>query len=194
MQTGITTDTVTEARALLRASGVPLSTKELRNITVLDYGLGDVRTEGLQNITLLRTARLEVKVQVLLADQSVPQHVHLPYAGNPGKEETIRVLWGTLRLYRNGPDTLREGCIPPGKERYYSLRNETVLRSGNQTTIAPGEWHWFQGGNNGVVAMSFYTRADNSHNRYADPSAYFSVCMRTMKSVVERCHESGQNR
>ena len=161
------------ALGMLNGCGLRLSSAERNSLKVLDYGLGDVRREGLQNITLVCTERIEIKIQILLPNQSVPQHVHPPYHGNPGKEETIRVVHGELRLYLDGADTMRVGVPPAGKEEYYTLRNERVLGAGQQWTIEPGIEHWFQGGGEGAVALSFYTRADNTHNSYADPQASF---------------------
>lgn len=162
-----------EARSLARRSGIPLSDDELAGMRLLDYGLGQPRIEGLQNVTLVCTERLEVKIQVLLPRQTVPQHVHPPYDTNPGKEESIRVLWGSLCVCRAGEDTMKEAVIPEGKAACYTLRHECVLVPALTITIPPDEEHWFQAGNEGCVALSAYTRADNTRNRFADPAASF---------------------
>ena len=172
--TALTGDTLrAQARALLEQSAVSLTPSELQNLRVLDYGLGHPRVEGLQNITLLVTERLEVKVQILLPGQTVPEHLHPPYDHTDGKEENIRVVRGSLRVYLEGPDTMREGVLPAGKGAWYTVRNERILGPGQNISILPGRYHWFQGGSQGVVALSFYTRADNTRNRYRDPGASF---------------------
>ncbi len=163
-----------QAGELLVRSGFPVSDDERSNLCLLDFGLGQPHVEGLQNITLVRTDRVEVKVQILLPRQTVPQHVHPPYDNNPGKEESIRCLWGRMYVCLDGPDTRAESVVPPGKEQYYTAACERTLCPGEQTTIAPGLAHWFQGGPQGAVALSFYSRADNGHNRYADPHASFT--------------------
>lgn len=162
-----------QARELLELSGFPVSDTERAQLRLLDFGLGRPRVEGLQNITLLCTDRVEVKVQILLPRQTVPQHLHPPYDGNRGKEESISCVWGSVHVCVEGPHTRSEAVVPTGKERYYTVGHERTLCTGEQITIRPGVAHWYQGGCEGAVALSFYTRADNGRNRYADPGASF---------------------
>jgi D-lyxose ketol-isomerase len=172
----VSEELTSECRRLLGHCGLALSEEELSSIRLIDYGLEDPRVEGLQNVTLTSTDRLQVKVQVLLPNQTVPQHVHPPYESNLGKEESIRVLWGSLRVYLDGLDTMRDGVMPEGKEQYYTLRNECLLGPSQRVTILPDTEHWFQGGSEGCVALSVYTRADESRNRFADPRASYARC------------------
>ena len=166
----VTLDRVcSKARALIRASGTPVTDEELQQLTVIDFGLGNVEREGVQTIDLLSTDRLRIKLLVLLPDQTLPQHLHPPYPGDAGKQETVRLVFGRMRVYLPGKDTMKEGFIVTGKEAFYTLRHEVVLTPVKQLTLKPGVEHWFQAGPEGAVTYSFYTQADEGFNRFADP-------------------------
>jgi D-lyxose ketol-isomerase len=70
--------------------------EEADSIEVADFGLGNLEKEGVQALALVQTDRISVKVLALLPDQTVPEHWHPPVDGDPGKEETIRVITGTV--------------------------------------------------------------------------------------------------
>jgi len=158
-----------QARALIGRSGFPTTAEEMERLTVNDLGLGNAREEGFTYVDILLSPRLRISVLVLLPRQSLPQHVHPPYENDPGKEETIRVLYGECRLYVPGPANNPGAVIPSGKERYYTARHEIVLGRGEQYYVAPNVEHWFQGGEAGAVTLSLYNRADESKNVFYDP-------------------------
>jgi D-lyxose ketol-isomerase len=158
-----------EALDRIRASGLVLSAAEQGRLAVLDFGLGDVMQEGLEVVHYLSSQRMDIKVCVLFDGQTVPEHLHPPYGGQEGKEETLRVLSGCLRLYVPGDGVSREPDVPRGKEDFYTLRKEIVLYPGQQHTIAPNTWHWFQGGDGGAVFLAHYSKADDSFNLWKDP-------------------------
>ncbi len=70
--------------------------EETDGIEVADFGLGNLEKEGVQALALVQTDRISVKVLALLPDQTVPEHWHPPVDDDPGKEETIRVITGTV--------------------------------------------------------------------------------------------------
>ncbi|MEJ2057149.1 MAG: hypothetical protein P8X39_04855, partial [Desulfofustis sp.] len=88
----------------------------------------------------------------------------------PGKQETIRHIWGDLRFYVEGADTIREGFIVAGKEKVYTLRHELVLTPGDQLSFEPYEKHWFQGGERGAVLYSFSTTVRDGLDGFTDPA------------------------
>jgi len=100
----------------------------------------------------------------------LPEHWHPPVGSDPGKEETVRVVWGTVYCYVDGPDTLAKGFIPKAKEAVYSLRHELVFKPGDQFTFAPGKKHWFQGGSEGAVLYSFSSVARDVLDGFTDPN------------------------
>jgi len=158
-----------QAARLMEAAGIRLSSGEREAIAVADFGLGRLETEGAQILTFVDTDRIAAKVIALLPGQTLPEHWHRPVGSDPGKEETLRVIAGPLYLYTPGPDTLREGRIPPGKEQVYSVRHERVMRLGDQVTLAPGDVHWFQAGPTGAVLYSFSTTARDILDGFTDP-------------------------
>jgi D-lyxose ketol-isomerase len=164
-----------DSAALIERCGFALSPRDWQTFRILDYGLGDVRRQGLQNVTLLQTGRIESKIQVLLPRQTVPEHCHPARGADPGKEESIRVLWGSIVVFIEGAPTPGFGTAPAGKEHVYTLPHGRILRPGAQITLEPGQAHWFQGGREGAVALSWYTRAPNAHTTFTDPQARFTA-------------------
>jgi D-lyxose ketol-isomerase len=157
------------AAAMIRASGIHITDEETQKVEVADFGLSRLETEGAQILTLVATDRLAVKLVALFANQTLPEHWHPPVGDDPGKEETARVVWGTLRYYIGGDDNMREGLIPAGKENVYTLRHEVILKPGGQITLEPGAKHWFQAGEQGAVLYSFSSVARDVLDRFTDP-------------------------
>ena len=157
------------ANQLLRQAGILLTDREQSSIEVADFGLSNLAVEGAQILTLVQTARLSVKLLALMPYQTEPEHWHPPVGGDPGKEETVRHLYGDLYFYVDGADGLSRGYIPDGKEAAYSMRHEIVLLPGEQLTCQPGDKHWFQAGPRGAVLFSFSTVARDILDCFTDP-------------------------
>lgn len=158
------------AEALLKNAHVVLSRAEMDGMELADFGLGDWRTEGAQIATFLSTERVGFKVICLLPDQTLPEHWHTAVGDDPGKEETFRVVHGTLRLYLPGADTICEGHIPAGKAPWYTCRNERILCAPQQITLEPGVKHWLQGGEEGCVVYSISSTARCALDPFTDPA------------------------
>jgi D-lyxose ketol-isomerase len=159
-----------QAKDLIHKSGLVLSVDEWSQLAVNDMGLGDITSEGFAFVDILRSPQLRITVLVLLPHQTLPQHVHPPYEGEPGKEETLRVLHGHTKVFVEGRAS-KDVRIPAGKERYYTARQEITLETGGQCTIAPGVKHWFQAGSEGSVNMTFQNRVDETKNIFDDPNS-----------------------
>ena len=141
-----------KAGEMIRKSGIRITDKELvDSIEVVDFGLNDLEKEGAQILTLVQTERISVKVLVLFPHQTEPEHWHPPVGNDPGKEETIRIISGTCYFYIPGEASVTEGFIPEGKEEYYTVRKEIVMKPTDQITLDPGVKHWFQAGSEGTV-------------------------------------------
>ncbi len=164
-----------EVARSIEEAGIHLSASELERMAVVDFGLGDLRREGVEYVDILLSDRLRTTVLVLLPNQTLPQHYHPAYEDCPGKEETVRCVRGEIRVYVPGRDTVERGGVVEGKERWYTARHEIVLRPGDSYTIAPAVPHWFQAGPEGAVTYGFYSRVDESRNVFADP-AVSAVC------------------
>jgi D-lyxose ketol-isomerase len=163
------------AALMITRSGIRIRADEKAGIEVVDFGLGRLEEEGVQVLTLLQTGRISVKVLVLMPNQTEPEHWHPPVGDDPGKEETIRVVSGTVFFYVQGEDTLKHGFLVKGKEEYYTLRHEIILKPGDQITFQPGEKHWFQARDEGAVLFSFSSVARDAMDRFTDPDIVRTV-------------------
>jgi len=126
--------------------------KEIDEMDVADFGLNNLMVEGGQMLTFFNTDRVSAKVIALFPGQTLPEHWHTAFGKDPGKEETIRAVWGTLYFYKEGKDTLKMAKIPKEKEDCYTAREEYIMTPGSQITIEPGVKHWFQAGEEGAVS------------------------------------------
>ena len=157
------------AAEMIRQAGIKITEKEANSVGIVDFGLSNLEKEGVQVLTLIQTERISVKVLVLFPNQTEPEHWHPPVGDDPGKEETVRVISGIVYFYIPGEDTLKKGFIPEGKEDYYTVRKEIVMKSSDQITLAPGEKHWFQARDKGAVMYSFSTIARDALDQFTDP-------------------------
>ena len=157
------------AAEMIRQAGIKITEKEANSVGIVDFGLSNLEKEGVQVLTLIQTERISVKVLVLFPNQTEPEHWHPPVGDDPGKEETVRVISGIVYFYIPGEDTLKEGFIPEGKENYYTMRKEIVMKPSDQITLAPGEKHWFQVRDKGAVMYSFSTIARDALDQFTDP-------------------------
>jgi D-lyxose ketol-isomerase len=159
-----------ESLTYLKRAGIELSPKEIEEFEVADFGLGTIREIGLQLVVYINTERCCAKELVLLPKQTCPQHSHPPVGESPGKEETFRCRMGTVFLYVPGPATEKPMATPPkGREQYYTVWNEIVLRPGEQYTLQPNTPHWFQAGEEGAVISEFSTKSTDEFDIFADP-------------------------
>jgi D-lyxose ketol-isomerase len=156
--------------SMLRKAGIVIRDYEISEIEVVDFGLSHLEVEGVQVFTMVDTGRVASKVLVLFPNQTEPQHWHPRVGDDPGKQETIRHIWGDLRFYVDGDDDMREGFIVEGKEDFYSLRHEIVLQPGDQLTFEPLEKHWFQAGPRGAVLYSISTTVKDGLDGFSDPA------------------------
>lgn len=151
-------------------AGLYLTEREKGGLEVADLGLGEFETTGLVLHTYVNTERVCAKELVLLPRQTCPQHKHPPVDGDPGKEETFRCRWGKLYLYVEGEPTAAPQVRPPeGRRDTYTVFHEVVLEPGDQYTLAPDTWHWFQAGGEGAVVSEFSTRSRDEEDLFTDP-------------------------
>jgi D-lyxose ketol-isomerase len=159
-----------QAAEMIRQAGMTITDAEADSIEVVDFGLSNLDKEGVQVLTWVQTDRISVKVLAMLPNQTEPEHWHPPVEDDPGKEETIRVIAGTVYFYVAGEDSLNEGFIVEGKDDCYTMRREIVMKPGDQLTLAPGEKHWFQARDDGAVMYSFSTIARDALDQFTDPN------------------------
>jgi len=157
------------AADMIRKAGLRITDKEAEGIEVVDFGLSRLSQEGVQVLSLVQTERISVKALVLFPNQTEPEHWHPPVGGDPGKEETVRVISGIVYFYIPGENTFKEGFLVDGKEHCYTVRHELVMRAGDQITLEAGMKHWFQARNEGAVMFSFSTVARDAMDQFTDP-------------------------
>ncbi len=158
------------AADILAAAGFALTDEERSRIEIADMGLGEFETTGLALLVYVNTPRVCAKELVLFPRQTCPQHRHPPVGGGPGKEETFRCRAGEVLLYVAGaPSTSPRGTPPHHRAGTYSVWHEIVLHPGEQYTIPPDTWHWFQAGPDGAIVSEFSTHSTDEHDVFADP-------------------------
>ncbi len=156
-----------EGTALIKRTGLAITDAEWATLKANDFGLGRLRIEGFVFIDLLRTNRIRITLLVLLPNQTLPEHLHPTYPGEPGKEETLRCLWGETRVVMPG-DPTPDLVIPSGKDAFYTSRHAVTIRPGEQCTVPPVTRHWFQAGPEGAVNLAFQNRVDETLNIFTE--------------------------
>lgn len=162
----------------LTKAGVVLSEKERENIEVASWGFNDLQHLGLEILTYVNTERVCAKELVLFPGQTCIQHIHPTTPEKPGKEETFRCRWGEVYLYVPGEQTARPKAVKPaGHEQYLTCSHEIVLHPGEQYTLMPHTWHWFQAGKKGAVISEFSTKSTDETDLFTDPRAVRYVAL-----------------
>lgn len=158
---------VKKALAMYEKAGIALTDEEKQKIEVVDWGLDRVDTMGLQILVYVNTERVCAKEMVLLPYQTCAEHMHIPTNGQPGKEETFRCRYGTCYLYVSG-EGKKEDISARLPESDVSVFHEIVLNPGDQYTLLPETWHWFQAGEDGAVISEFSTRSTDETDVFTD--------------------------
>ncbi len=159
---------VNKALEMYDKAGIVLSDAEKKNIEVVDFEIGIVNEVGLQLLTYINTQRVWAKEMVLLPYQTCPEHKHVPTDGMEGKEETFRCRYGKVYLYVPG-EGKKEDVQAKIPATDVSVFHEIVLNPGEQYTIMPETWHWFQAGEEGAVISEFSTRSTDETDQFTDP-------------------------
>ena len=159
-----------DAVEMIVRSGIQITDDEKHQLSVVDFGLSRLPIEGAQILTIVDTKRVALKIIALFPKQTEPEHWHPKVGEDPGKEETLRLIKGTLYFYGPGEDSLRCGFIPKEKEAHYTVRKEIIMKPGDQITLDPGTKHWFQAGEEGAVMYTISTTARDILDRFTDPS------------------------
>lgn len=152
-----------------KKAGIVLTTEEMENIEVADFGLNELEKVGLEVVTYVNTSKCCSKELVLFPHQTCPEHRHPPAESEPGKEETFRCRWGEVYLYVEGePVESTKAILPKGRERFYTVGREIILKPGQQYTLSPNTKHWFQAGPEGAVVSEFSTKSRDELDIFTD--------------------------
>ena len=162
---------VHRALEYLNKANIVVTPKEAENIEVADLGLDDIENTGLQLLVYVNTDRCCAKELIIFPGQTCPQHRHPAVGENLGKEETFRCRCGKVYLYVDGQKTPSPKCSPPkGSEEHYTVWHEVELNPGDQYTLAPNTWHWFQAGPDGAIVSEFSTTSRDELDIFTDPN------------------------
>ena len=153
------------AREYFKKAGIVV--REDEPVEVSDFGLDIIEEVGLQLCVYINTERVCAKEMVLLPYQTCPEHKHVDTNGMEGKEETFRCRYGKVYLYVAGEGNKEEiqAKLPATDTTVY---HEIILNPGEQYTIMPGTWHWFQGGPDGAVISEFSTKSTDETDVFTD--------------------------
>lgn len=136
---------------------------------ITDFGLGDFTNIGLGIIIYVNTSKVCAKELALLPFQICPQHKHPPINNSEGKEETFRCRWGEAYLYVDGFSTENINARIPDKYlEKFNVFYEIILKPGDQYTLKPQTWHWFQAGEEGAVLSEFSTHSFDAMDIFYD--------------------------
>lgn len=162
------------ATQMLAQAGIVLTPQEQQHIEVADLGLSEIERTGLQLVIYINNERYCAKELVMIPRQTCPQHRHPPLSEtNPGKQETFRCRWGKVWLYVEGePSASIQARVPAGSEAYYTVLHEIELLPGDQYTIPPNTWHWFQAGDEGAIVSEFSSPSYDEFDQFVDPRIY----------------------
>ncbi len=146
---------------------IVLTEEEKANIEFVDEGLDDIYTLGLQIVVYINTERVCAKEICMMPFQTCPEHMHPPIDGKEGKEETFRVRWGKMYLYVPGEESEVIHAKVPEKYKFKYF-HEIEMNPGDQYTIMPGTWHWFQAGEEGCIVSEFSTKSVDEKDVFTD--------------------------
>ncbi len=76
-----------------------------------------------------------------------------------------------MYLYVPGTKSARiRARLPEGRERYYTVWHEVVLKPGDQYTLKPDTLHWFQAGDRGAIVSEFSSTSTDENDVFTDPN------------------------
>ena len=117
---------------------VVLTNKEVQEVEIANFGLSEVKAQGLQLIVYVNLQRYCFKEPVLFFGQICPERRHLPVAGEAGKVETLHCRWSKVRRIVKGETTADlQALISEGSESYNTVFHEIELNPREQYIIPP---------------------------------------------------------
>lgn len=161
----------------LQQAHITITEEEKARIEIASFDLPDYPRSGLQLLTYCNSTRYCAKELVLFPNQVCPEHLHPPFEGSIGKQETFRCRWGEVYLFVDDPslrlnqnDSGKPICSKPeGDEQWYQCDRFILLKAGDQYTIKPNTLHWFKAGEMGAVVSEFSSESRDELDVFTDP-------------------------
>ena len=148
-------------------AGFALTEDERQRVIVVSFG--DFYTSGAVAVDTVMHPRYGGRLIVFFPNQLFPEHWHPSVEEGEGKEETFRVLWGSVHAYGEGePSDGVTEHIPAGKEAVFTAHNEVLLHAGDQRTIGLNERHWYVAGPEGAVAIEISSTVRDEYDCFTD--------------------------
>ncbi|MHC4914454.1 MAG: D-lyxose/D-mannose family sugar isomerase [Planctomycetota bacterium] len=158
------------AAKMLAEAGIAVTEAELADMEIVEVGLGELETTGLEIVVYENNDRYCAKELVMFPGQTCPEHRHPDVEGRPGKRETFRCRKGVVWLYVPGEKTENiRATVPAGSRDYYTVFHEVVLNPGDQYTLEPDTLHWFQAGPEGAIVSEFSSTSRDESDVFTDP-------------------------
>jgi D-lyxose ketol-isomerase len=156
---------------MLKKAHISITPQEKENIEIADFGLNDIENVGIQVVVYVNTERYCAKELVMFPRQMCPEHRHPAIdEKNIGKQETFRCRWGEAYLYTQGEATPNpKAKVPEKYKKFLNIWKEIILRPGDQYTLPPNSWHWFQAGDKGAIISEFSSRSFDETDVWSDP-------------------------
>lgn len=159
-----------KAAEFLKNHGIFITDEEVNNIEVVDHGFGYNQPIMIQILVYINTERYCAKELIFLPRQIIPEHKHPPVGSYIGKQETFRCRFGEVYLYVPGPPVRNpKAKLPKDKEQYFVVRNEIILKPGQQYTLPPNTFHWLQAGDEGAIVSEFSSKSIDEYDVFTDP-------------------------
>jgi D-lyxose ketol-isomerase len=163
---------------MLAKAHITIAPAEAEAMEVATFGLpeGNFPAIGLEIVVFVNNDRYCAKELVVFPGQICPEHRHPEVDGHPGKQETFRCRWGDVYVHIPGDPTPNpKGHVPAGKEACFTSWHEIILKPGQQYTLQPDIFHWFQGGPKGAVISEFSSTSTDENDIFTDPEAGHAV-------------------
>src|SRR3989339_453168 len=159
-----------KAAGFLKKAKITITPEEAKNIEVVDHGFGASQPIMVEIVVYENNDIYCAKELVMFPGQIAPQHRHPPVGRYKGKRETFRCRHGEIYFYTPGkPSKNPKGKPPEGRKQYFTVWHETILKPGQQYTLQPDTWHWFQSGPQGAVVSEFSSNSIDEKDVFKDP-------------------------
>jgi len=162
---------IIETAKIFKNAGIFVTNQEQKELEIADFGLNNFKEIGLGVLVYVNTNRCCAKELAMWPRQICPEHLHPRGGDDPGKEETFRCRAGTVYLYVTGDKSeIIHAKFPKGIDTSnFTVWHEIILQKGEQYTLAPETWHWFQAGDGGAVVSEFSTHSTDENDIFRDP-------------------------
>ena len=159
-------------------------------IEIADFGLSELEQTGLEVVVYVNTPRVCAKELVLFPSQTCPEHLHPPFDGTPGKEETFRCRAGPRLPLRRG--RARGRRRPAGRRGPSSARTPSGTRScstpASSTRSCPGRCTGSRPARRAQSSPSSRPRAGTSSTSSPIPRSVAPRSSRTLRKKPPAAH------